>query len=80
MAFYAGRYLTRHGVGRDGLGVTADYTMATDRPARVRSVRLTVSVPAELPAAWLPALLAVARGCTVHNTLVHPPQISIDLR
>lgn len=79
VAFYAGRHLTRHGIGRNGLKVTADYTMATDRPARVRRVRLTIAVPAELPAARLPALLAVARRCTVHNTLVDPPQVSIEL-
>ncbi len=50
VAFYAGRYLTRHGYGRDGLAVSADFDMASDRPARVSGVRLTVRAPAELPA------------------------------
>ncbi|MGO8978466.1 MAG: OsmC family protein [Streptosporangiaceae bacterium] len=39
VAFYAGRYLTRHGYGRDGLAVSADFDMASDRPARVSGVR-----------------------------------------
>lgn len=49
VAFYAGRYLTRHGYSRDGLAISADFDMATDRPARVSSVRLTVHVLAALP-------------------------------
>lgn len=79
VAFYAGRYLTRHGTGRDGLRVVAEYTMAADRPARVAAIRIGLSVPESLPAARRPALLAVARHCTVHNTLTEPPDIEIDL-
>jgi putative redox protein len=79
VAFYAGRYLTRHGYSRDGLAVSADFDMAADRPARVSSVRLTVHVPAGLPAGRWPALRAVASHCTVHNSLAVPPAVAIDL-
>jgi putative redox protein len=79
VAFYAGRYLARHGYSRDGLSVSADFTLATDRPARVSGIRLTVRVPADLPAARWPGLRAVASHCTVHNTLAVPPSVSIDL-
>ena len=40
VAFYAGRYLTRHGLSREGLGVSVAYEMATDRPARVANIWL----------------------------------------
>lgn len=79
VAFYAGRYLTRHGFGRDGLEVSAGYEMATDRPARVSGIRLTVRVPADLPPHRWPALHAVVSHCTVHNSLVSPPSVVIDL-
>ncbi len=79
VAYYAGRYLTRHGYGRDGLVVSADFDMAADRPARVASIRLTVRPPADLPAERWPALRAVATHCTVHNSLAVPPAVSIDL-
>src|SRR5207244_6211573 len=49
VAFYAGRYLTRHGCSRDGLAVSVDYDFAADRPARVAAIRLAVRVPADLP-------------------------------
>jgi putative redox protein len=78
VAFYAGRYLTRHGLSRAGLGVTAEFDMATDRPARVAAVRLRLSAP-DLPDSRRQALLAVASHCTVHNSLHTPPEVRIEL-
>ena len=80
VAFYAGRYLTRHGCSRDGLAVSAGYEMASDRPARVGSIRLAVRVPAGLPPERWAALRAVVSHCTVHNSLAVPPSITVDLR
>jgi putative redox protein len=80
VAFYAGRFLTRHGYSRDGLAVSAGYEMASDRPARVAGVRLTVRVPAGLPPGRWAALRAVVSHCTVHNSLAVPPPVTIDLR
>ena len=79
VAFYAGRYLTRHGYRRDGLAVSAGFEMATDRPARVSDIRLTVQVPADLQAGRRPALRAVVSHCTVHNSLTSAPSVAIDL-
>ncbi|HET8683113.1 MAG TPA: OsmC family protein [Micromonosporaceae bacterium] len=79
VAFYAGRYLTRHGHSRDGLGVSVTYRMASDRPARVSDIALTVRVPESLPPERWPALQAVATHCTVHNSIVMPPAVRIEL-
>jgi uncharacterized OsmC-like protein len=79
VAFYAGRYLARHGLNRDGLHVTAAFTTATDRPARIGTVRLVVRLPRDVPPSRQAALLAVASHCTVHNTLRQPPDIAIEL-
>jgi putative redox protein len=77
VAFYAGRYLTRHGFDRDGLEVHADFDMATDRPARVAAMRITVRVPDDFPAERRAALAAVASHCTVHNTLTTQPYVTV---
>jgi putative redox protein len=79
VAFYAGRYLKRHGLDRSGLQVSTDFTMATDRPARVGAVRIRISVPGGVPPEREKALLAVASHCTVHNTLGHPPAVALML-
>jgi uncharacterized OsmC-like protein len=78
VGFYAGRYLTRHGYSRDGLGVSADFDMSPGRPARVSEVRLVIRLPIEVPAERRPALVAVASHCTVHNSLISPPRVVID--
>jgi uncharacterized OsmC-like protein len=70
VAFCAGRYLTRHGYSRDGLAVSAGYEMASDRPARVGNIRLTVRVPAVV---WARFMLATLRGR-------HRSQIAIRIR
>ncbi|MCK2218991.1 OsmC family protein [Actinomadura sp. ATCC 31491] len=78
VAYYAGRFLSRHGAARDGLRVTADFGLAADRPARVAAVRLRVAAPG-LPAERRPAFLAVISRCTVHNTLHQPPEVVVEL-
>ena len=78
VAYYAGRYLTRHGISRDGLHVSAEFDLAA-HPARVGAVRLRIGVPSGFPAARASGLLAVASHCTVHNTLEHPPAVDIEL-
>jgi len=79
VAYYAGRYLVRHHLEREGLGVVAEFDMAADRPARIGAVRLRIAVPGGIPAEREAALLAVASHCTVHNTLRHEPDIAIAL-
>src|SRR6266536_2129132 len=79
VAFYAGRYLTRHGYSRDGLAVSAGFDMARDHPARVSGIHLVVRVPATLPLERWPAFRAVISHCTVHNTLTRPPAVVIEL-
>lgn len=78
VAFYAGRFLDRHQLDRTGLRVTAEFAMATDRPARVGAVRLRLTAPG-LPAERREALHAVVSKCTVHNSLHKPPQVDIDI-
>ncbi|KUL26919.1 OsmC family protein [Actinoplanes awajinensis] len=80
VAFYAGRYLDRHGHDRTGLRVHAAFDMATDRPARVAAIRITVHPPAGFPTERIPALTAVAGHCTVHNSLVRVPEVAVSVR
>ncbi|MCX4744741.1 OsmC family protein [Kitasatospora sp. NBC_01287] len=78
VAHYAGRHLDHHRVPRAGLRVTADYTMADERPGRVASVDLRLTVPG-LPPERAADLLAEARLCTVHTTLSDRPEVTVEL-
>ena len=75
VAHYAAGYLRRHGIVTN-LTVTAHYTLV-DRPARLGDLEIRIAAPG-LPAAERPRLLAVARHCTLHNTLADPPSIDVD--
>ncbi|HET9301249.1 MAG TPA: OsmC family protein, partial [Propionibacteriaceae bacterium] len=79
VAFHAGRFLDRHGIDRTGLSVHVTWGMAEGRPARVGQIAVTVTPPHAMPSDRLPAFLAVARGCTVHHSLVQPPAVNISL-
>lgn len=78
VAFYAGRYLSRHGVSRDKLRVHAEYAVA-GHPARVSDLRIQVSLPAELPLSRVVGVRSVVEHCTVYGTLRHPPKVDIDV-
>lgn len=78
VAFYAGRYLDRHGLSRRGLRVTTSFAMAADKPARIASMTVSVTAPA-LPPERQAAFLAVVNRCTVHNTLHQTPDIDIAI-
>ena len=78
VAFYARRYLARHGLPTHGLGVDASFEMGA-HPARVSAVAVRLHLPDGVPESRRGPLLAVARHCTVHNTLEHAPDVAIEL-
>ncbi|HEX6844735.1 MAG TPA: OsmC family protein [Actinomycetota bacterium] len=79
VAHYTGSFLNRRWRGADGLSVRAEWDFATDRPARVRDIRIVVDLPPGFPDALTDRLQAVVEHCTVHNSMTHPPQVSIAL-
>ena len=79
VAYYAGQYLERHSLSREGLAVHAEYRKADRPPARVASIHLRLIVPAGLPAGLVKPLHAVVSHCTVHNTLQEPPKVDIQI-
>ena len=74
----ARRYLVRHGLPVTGLAVEARYETA-ERPSRVAAILVTLTPPAGLPPHRRRGLLAVASRCTVHNSLLSPPQVDVVL-
>jgi uncharacterized OsmC-like protein len=79
VAFYAGRFLRRHGLPTEGLAVDCSFAFAEDRPARVGKVAIVVHLPEGFPEERRNALRAVVEHCTVHNSLRQPPEVEIAL-
>lgn len=78
VAFYARRYLKRHGLAEEGLAVTSTYAIG-GRPARVTDIKVELTLPPDVPVERRDALLAVASHCTVHNTLMSAPEVAVVL-
>jgi uncharacterized OsmC-like protein len=77
VAHYGGRYLRRHDLSLDGFAVRCDFAFAPDRPARVGSIAIDVTLPIGFPAERRAAFLAVIEHCTVHNSIQQRPEIHI---
>jgi len=77
VAFYAGRFLQRNNLTTDGLAVICRYEWA-ENPHRVGEVILDVEAKG-LTAQRLEAFLRVIEHCTLHNTLLKPPSVRINV-
>ncbi|MEV8099024.1 OsmC family protein [Kitasatospora sp. NPDC085879] len=79
VAHCAGRHLTRHSIDPEGLRVTVDHRMATDRPARIALADVPVIAP-RLPKERATGLLDVPSHRTVHPMPAHPPEVTVAVR
>jgi len=78
IAFYVARYCREAGLPYEGFEVDLDYVH--DREAHcVPELSAKVRMPATFPKEREPALLRVATGCTVHNTLCTIPKIEVTI-
>ena len=78
VGFFAERYLRRHDLDPSGLAVECDYDYSAEGLARVGEIRVSVMAPG-LPDARREPFARVIERCTVHNSLVRPPTVTIDL-
>ena len=77
-AFYAVQYLKTRKLGGEGVEVTVTAEKIKP-PARLTNFVIRVSAPVELSPEHIEGLNRAVHACLVHNTLLHTPQISIEL-
>jgi uncharacterized OsmC-like protein len=77
-AFYAVQYLKTRNLARDGVqvSVTAE---KLKQPARLGSFNIRVVCPAALSPEQEEGLMRSVHHCLIHNTLLSPPEINIEL-
>ena len=77
-AYYAVEYLRTRNLAQTGVevSVTAEKLL---KPARLGNFRIHVLSPVELTPEHNEGLLRAIERCLVHNTLLSPPEIKIDV-
>jgi putative redox protein len=76
--YYAAQYMRKHKLGSEGTRVRASAQKVKD-PARMENFRICVEVPAELSAEHTAGIEQAVHHCLVHNTLLHPPKITLEV-
>ena len=76
--FYATQYLKKHQLSREGTTVRVTADKAKD-PARLDNFRIEIHLPEELDLDHRAGVYDAVHRCLIHNTLLHPPKISIEV-
>jgi len=76
--FYAAQYLRKNKLATEGTIVRVTAKKVKD-PVRMDDFRIEVEVPAELTDKDLQGVRESIDHCLIHNTLLHPPTILLDM-
>ena len=78
-AFYAVQYLRTRKLAESGVEVSVTADKLT-QPARLGNFRIHVVYPVPLTEEQTKGLMRSVHHCLIHNTLLHPPAIHIELQ
>jgi len=73
-------YSDRHGITYEGLEVGLDWALAADPPHRIGRIAVEVRMPGPVTDEQIEILKRVANQCLIHNTLMHSPEMTVELR
>jgi putative redox protein len=79
VGFYARRALRSEATSDEFPKVTCSYTMSASPPPRVETVNINIVVPSGLSDARRAAVCRAVTHCTVHNSIVAPPVVQINV-
>lgn len=77
-AFYAAAYLRKHKLAGQGTRVRVTADKRKD-PPRLDDFRIVVEVTPALEEKHIEGLERAVHHCLVHNTLMHPPSVSLEI-
>jgi len=77
-AYYAADYLRREKLATAGTRVRVTAEKAKN-PARLDNFHIEVELPLELTEQQRTGIEEAIDRCLIHNTLLHPPQIAIEI-
>ena len=77
--FYAAQYLKKHQLATEGTIVRVSAEKAQN-PPRLNNFRIQVEIPSEISDQHNDGLNEAVRHCLIHNTLLNPPSISLEIK
>jgi uncharacterized OsmC-like protein len=78
-AFYAAQYLRKHKLATEGARVNISCEKVKDPSPRLTNFVIEVAPPVELTEEHRKGIEDAVHHCLVHNTLLHPPRVSIKV-
>ena len=80
-AFYAAQYLRKYKLATEGttVRVTADKRKDDTNAVRLDDFHITVEIAAALDPRHIEGVNREVHRCLIHNTLLHPPSINIEI-
>jgi putative redox protein len=78
IALFVKQFLATRGLDATGLTVQV-FAAPEANPHRIGRFEVTVSIPKGVPEQYRDAVVRVAESCTVHHTLVHQPEIVVEV-
>jgi len=78
VALFVQQFLAARGLDPTGMEVQV-FAAAAANPHRIGQFGVTVSVPKGIPEKYREAVKRVAESCTVHHTLMHRPDIEVEI-
>ena len=78
IALFVQQFLATRGLDASGLSVQVN-TAGAANPHRIGRFEVTVAIPKGVPEQYREAVVRVAESCTVHHTLVHKPEIAVEV-
>jgi len=78
--FYAAQYLRKFKLATEGTHVRVCADKVKDPVARIDNIRIEIKTPVDLPEQHRAGVERAVHHCLIHNTLLHPPKIAIEVR
>lgn len=71
--------LRKHKLATEGTRVRVTAEKVKD-PARIENFTIDIEAPVELSQQHLAGVESAVHHCLIHNTLLHPPKIAIEIK
>jgi len=77
--YYAAQYLRKHKLATSGTRVRVTADKVKDPSARMDNFRIEIDVPGDFSHQHRKGVEDAVHHCLIHNTLLHPPQITLEV-